>query len=154
MRKFALLMVVLLLAPGCSRKAQELFPEQASGWVRQGATRNYTAETLYEYIDGDAEKYVQAGVKTTQTADYKYQGQYEAVVDVFTMGSGEGAQKVFESQPDVGSKAVQIGDAARVYSGSVTFRRGPYFVRLVAYDAQAGDALLELARAVESRLTH
>ena len=54
---------LLLLAVGCSRKPQSFFPEQAAGCSQPGEVRTFTADTLYKYIDGDAEKYVQAGVK-------------------------------------------------------------------------------------------
>src|SRR5512142_158877 len=98
MRRLACVVAVLLLAVGCSRKPQSFFPEQAAGWTKQGEVRTFTADTLYEYIDGDAEKYVQAGIKQTMTADYKLQGKFDAVADVFVMGNAEGARKVFESQ--------------------------------------------------------
>src|SRR5512138_1821386 len=114
MRKAAWLILVAAIAVGCSRQPQASFPEQASGWAKQGEARTFTAENLYEYIDGDAEKYLAAGVKQTLTADYKFQGKFDAVADVFIMGNAEGARKVFESQADVGSKSVPLGDAGRV----------------------------------------
>jgi hypothetical protein len=152
MRRFVWTLAILMIAIGCSRQRQASLPEQASGWAKQGETRTFSAANLYDYIDGDAEKYVQAGVKTALTADYKYQGKADAVADVFIMSDAEGARKVFESQSEVGAKSISLGDAARLYSGSVTFRKGPYFVRLVAYQPQVSDALLDLGRAIETSL--
>ncbi len=138
---------------GCSRKPAAILPEQAGGWAKQGETRTFTADNLYDYIDGGAEKYVQAGVKETLTSDYSYQGSSNAgAADVFVMSGADGARKVFESQAEAGSKPVQVGDAARLYSQSLTFRKGNYFVRLVAYDQRAGEALVELGRALEAKL--
>ncbi len=152
MSRLALPVAFLLLAVACSRPAQPILPQQVSAWAKQGETRTYTADNLYEYIDGDAEKYIQAGLKVTLTADYRYQGKFDAVADVFVMKDPDGARKVFESQPAVGARALELGDAARLYSGSVTFRQGAYFVRLVAYDSRAGDALADLGRAIETKL--
>jgi hypothetical protein len=47
-----------------------------------------------------------------------------------------------------------LGDAARLYTGSLTLRRGRYFVRLVAYEngPEVPQALVALARAIASKL--
>ena len=70
------------------------------------------------------------------------------------MRSVAGATQVFESQPANGSKLVQAGDAARLYSGTLIFRKGRFFVRLVAYQdvPEVPDALLGLARAMAPNL--
>jgi hypothetical protein len=41
-------------------------------------------------------------VVSTSTSDYKYQGQLEAVVDVYTMGDSAGARKILETGTDQG----------------------------------------------------
>jgi hypothetical protein len=47
-----------------------------------------------------------------------------------------------------------LGDAGRLYGQSVVFRKGPYLVRITAYEAEPGesDALLALAHGVEGKL--
>ncbi|MFB3779769.1 MAG: DUF6599 family protein [Bryobacteraceae bacterium] len=145
---------------GESRSAtnQILLPETAApraqiaeGWAQSGPTRTFDAENLYRHIDGAAEKYIQAGVARVLATEYRYRDRIDAVADVYVMKSAEGARSVFESEPAVGSKPLEIGDAARLYSASVTFRSGVRFVRIVAY--QAGADLTALARAVEASPT-
>ena len=63
----------------------------------------------WEYIDGDAERYLQAGVVKTLTSDYKFKGQIDAVADIYFMKSAEGAKKVFEAEPSEGSKPASVG---------------------------------------------
>ena len=87
-----LLACVLAAGAGCKRKtALTSGPFQASnevsGWAKTGETRSFDAANLWRYIDGDAEKYLKAGVESVSTADYKYQNKVEAVVDVYTMTS-------------------------------------------------------------------
>jgi hypothetical protein len=93
-------------------------------------------------------------VVSAATSDYKYQGQLEAVVDVYTMGDSAGARKILEAGQTKDAKSVQLGDAALVYEQSVTFRKGPHLVRIVAYESSPDgpQALLALARGVEARL--
>ena len=132
------------------------FPEsnEVPGWTKSGETRTFQADKLWEYIDGDAEKYIQAGVQKTLTADYRYREKSGAAADVYVMSASGGAQSIFESESALGSETVQLGDGGRLYAGSLTFRKGLYFVRLVAYqDApDVRDALVALGRAIERRL--
>jgi hypothetical protein len=146
----------LAASVGCKKaKVDPLPPSGAvAGWEKSSDTRVYEAKDLWQYIDGDAEQYIAAGVVSTSTSDYKYQNQLDAVVDVYTMGDSAGARKILESGGSNGAKNVQVGDAGIAYEQSVSFRKGLYLVRIVAYDATPGteQALLVLAHGVEARL--
>ena len=52
------------------------------------------------------------------------------------------------------AKPVQLGDAGVAYAQSVIFRKGPYLVRIVAFEStpEAPQALLALAHGVEAKL--
>ncbi len=80
-----------------------------SGWQKTDATRVFAAKDLWQYIDGDAEHFIQAGVVSTSTSDYTYNGQLEAVVDVHTMSGPEGARKILETGLTQDAKTIQIG---------------------------------------------
>ena len=95
--------------------------------------RTFEAADLWKYIDGDAERYLKAGVQRVSTADYKFQNKVDATVDIYTMGNAEGAEKIFQSEPAVDVKPIQLGDAARLSSQSLVFRKGACLVRIVAY---------------------
>ncbi len=141
---------------GCKKKAVDPFPPSGAvaGWEKASETRVFAAKDLWQDIDGDAEQYLAAGVVSTSTSDYKNQGQLDAVVDVYTMNDEAGARKILESGESGSAKKVQVGDAGLAYEQSVTFRKGPYLVRIVAYESTPGteQALLELAHGVEGRL--
>ena len=73
----ALAFVAIVAVSGCKKKAANLLPASGSiaGWEKSSETRVFEAKDLWQYIDGDAEQYIQAGVVSTSTSDYKYQGQ-------------------------------------------------------------------------------
>ncbi len=121
---------------------------------KSSETRTFAAKDLWQYIDGGAEQYISAGVVSTSTSDYKYKGQLEAVVDVYTMGDAAGAKKILETGQTADAKSAQLGDAGVEYAQSVIFRKGPYLVRIVAYEAtpDGPQALEALAHGVESKL--
>jgi hypothetical protein len=139
-----------------SAKRTSWFPEtgEVPGWTKTGKTRTFEAADLWKYIDGDAERYLRAGVRRTLTADYRYKETVEAVADIYLMGSPAGARKIFDSESSAGSHPVAIGDAAKSYGQSLTFRRGPFLVRLVAFQdtPQTEQSLVSLARGIEARL--
>ncbi len=94
-------MIVLFNSSGCKKQKVNPFPAsgEVAGWQKSGETRVFEAKDLWQYIDGDSEQYMQAGVVSTSTSDYNYQSRLEAVVDVHTMGNAEGARKILDNGP-------------------------------------------------------
>ena len=151
--------VALLLDASCKRQpetVQSFFPasNQVAGWAKTGDTRTFEAADLWKYIDGDADRYLQAGARRVSTTDYKFQNKVDAVVDIYTMGNVEGAGKVFKSETAVDVQAIQLGDDARLSSQSLVFRKEVYLVRIVAYQesAETQHALLQLGHCIELQL--
>jgi len=149
----------LIVAVACNRKpaaSGTLFPasNDVAGWTRTSDIRTFEAADLWKYIDGEAERYLKAGVVRVSTADYKFQNKVDAVVDIYTMKDPEGAAKILDSEPAGDANRVQLGDGARLYNQSLVFCKGPDLVRLVAYaeSADTPQALLELGRSVAGRL--
>ena len=151
----AFVIVAIFAGTGCKKKVTDPFPKSGAvaGWEKNSETRVFAAKDLYQYIDGDAEQYISAGVVSTSTSDYKYQGQLEATVDVHTMSSAEGARKILETGTK-DAKPIQLGDAGVAYAQSIIFRKGTALVRIVAYEStpDTPQALLALARGVEAKL--
>ena len=141
---------------GCKKAAVNTFPASGAiaGWEKSTETRTFAAKDLWQYIDGGAEQYISAGVVSTSTSDYMYMGKLEATVDVYTMGDSTGARKVYETGATKDEKPIPLGDEGRALAQSVLFRKGPYLVRIVAYEStpDSEQALLALAHGVEAKL--
>ena len=152
----AMVIVVAVGCTGCKKKASDPFPasDAVAGWQKTSETRSFAANDLWQYIDGDAEQYISAGVVTTSTSDYKYQGQLEATVDVHTMKDAAGAKKILETGVTNDAKKIALGDECIQYAQSVIFRKGNSLVRIVAYEStpETPQALLALARGMEAKL--
>jgi Family of unknown function (DUF6599) len=126
----------------------------APGWVKTGETRTFAAADLWQYIDGDADRFVKAGHRETLTSDYEYRQQIDAVADLFVMESAGAARRVFDAESSQGTAPANVGDAARQAKGSLVFIKANYYVRLVVYQdsPEAGEALRSLAKAVAKGL--
>ena len=150
--------LIAICAAGCGSRPGPslLFPKtgEVTGWSQKGMPRTFEAAVLWRYIDGDAERYVRAGVVRTFAADYRHADDFEAAVDIHVMRNMAGARKILESDSVEGSQPLAVGDAGRNYGTSLTFRRGRYFVRLVAYQEapEMSQDLVELGRAIDARL--
>jgi len=153
-------LAVACMLLGCGVKSGSkpatLFPEsnEVPGWSKVGETRTFEASSLWQYIDGDAEKYIGAGVQKTLTANYRYGNSIEAAADVHVMANVDGPRNIMDSESAADSQPVALGDAARLYGASLSFRKGRYLVRVVAYkqSPEVGKALVELARGIEKKL--
>jgi len=152
----AMAIVLAGAGTGCKKKLSDPFPASGAiaGWEKASDTRVFAAKDLWQYIDGDADQYIAAGVVSTSTSDYKYRGQLEATVDVHTMNDAAGARKILEAGQTKDAKTVQLGDAGVAYAQSAIFRKGPYLVRIGAYEStpDTPQALLALAQGVEAKL--
>lgn len=156
----SLVLLAGCLLAGCGVKSGSrtavLFPEsnEVPGWSKVGETRSFKAANLWQYIDGDAEKYIQAGVQETLTANYSYKDSVDATADIHVMATADGPRQIMSSETAEGSQPLELGDSGRLYGASLIFRKGPYLVRLVAYkqSPEAGKALAELARGIERKL--
>ena len=154
--KFLLVIVLAAAVTACGSRPASLLPKtgEAPDWEKTEETRQFAADNLWKYLDGGAERYRQAGVRVAVTAGYRYRGTVEAVADIYIMRSAGGARTIFETESASGSRPIVIGDAGRSFGQSITFCRGRYLVRLVAFEDTAGTekALLALAQAIDARL--
>ena len=150
--------VIMFAVLGCHRQTNmaAVFPatDQVPGWSRVSDVRTFAAADLYKYIDGEAERYLKAGVQRASTADYRFQGKLDAVVDIYTMSSADGATEIMDQEPPAGASMVGLGDSARLFRQSLIFRKGPQLVRIVTYQQapEGQEALLALGAAIEKKL--
>ena len=97
------------------------FPE-VGGWTQAGEVRVYNAETLWEYIDGAAELFVQYGVRTCMTADMSA-AEVSVTVDLYEMASPLAAVGVFKSE--------SAGGGVNLTGATVAALAPPYQARMV-----------------------
>ena len=106
----------------------------SKGWAPDGKTAVYTKDTLYTYIDGEAELYMPYGFSTLVSALYTKQGDSGAalVVDIFQMGSAIDAFGIYSYYRNPDAEKIKIGSDGFIDESQLMFYKDRYFVRLSA----------------------
>jgi hypothetical protein len=126
---FALSLVLLF---GSITTAQEYLNCQlVPGWQQSGTKREYTADNLYEYMDGNAESYLLYGFARMQgitcTSDEK-----KFVIDVSEMEDPDLAYGMFASNRDPNQPIAKIAMGGQVQPRRASFAKGKYYVEIAA----------------------
>lgn len=124
-----------------------------TGWQQLGNAEHFTAETLYEKINGRAEQYISYNVKSLQFAGYTGEGQF---IDIFVydMGSPENAFGIYSVERAADQPAIALGHEGYRVEASYFFWQGNYYVQVLA--SETGEILeqagLVMAKTVADRL--
>jgi hypothetical protein len=132
--------------PADSGKLSGIVPE---GWEALGPVEAFSAETLYEKINGRAEQYLAYGVKGLEFAGLSRDGKF---LDVFLydMGAPAHAFGIYSVERNEGMPPANLGREGYRVEASTFFWKGPYYVQVIASDV--GPALEEAGKAVAEAL--
>ena len=101
----------------------------------------YGPQDLFEYINGMADYYLEAGFKRLVHAEFQKTGDLSEAyveVDIYDMGTPQGAEKVMADARTPTTQTVSIGDEAHKTPAGIDLRAGRYYVRIVARRDEAG----------------
>lgn len=141
-----------LLSAGLSAADAPVFPKSISGYRAEGKVETYDRETVYDYMDGGAEIYLQCGMKSLRVQKYVKKGQPPVAFDLFEMDSPEGAFGAFTFERE--DEGVQIGQGSEYGGGLLRFWQGRFFafVQAERETPASREAVLALGRAVVGSL--
>ncbi len=151
MKKGLWLAFVLLIAAVAS--AQEpLSCQFVPGWEQSGTTRHYTPDTLYEYMDGNAEGYLLYAFTSMQGITCK-SGPNTFVIDISEMESPDLAYGMFAANADPNLPTTKIGTIGQVQPRRLTFAKGKYYAEIGASpDGDHTAALKAFAAKIDEHL--
>ncbi len=119
-------------APGAaSADPSSLFPAQADGYAPLEKDGSYTADTLFDLLDGGAEVYRSFHVRRVASRRYGKAGAPDILADLFDMGSSRDAFGAYHHDIRDGKEA-GLGAESELSGSSLSFWKGRYFVSLVA----------------------
>ena len=157
-----LFILVALLSVACPLSAAQNAPDAllpascVPGWAMDGKAATYTPETLYKYIDGEAELYLPYGFEKAATVMYVQPGGkgYGIVANIFRMGSLLDAFGIYASYRDPTAEQIKLGAEGFIDDAQLMFYQDRYFVRIETSGAVPGEAgaLRSCAEAISRNL--
>jgi hypothetical protein len=122
------------------------------GWRQKGASRHYTADNLYEYMDGAAEGYLAYGFTQMQGITCE-SGDNTLDINISEMVDADSAYGIFSSSLDSRHPVERIGMGGQIMPLRGAFANGNDYVEITATcDTDCTPALTAYIAAVEKRL--
>ena len=119
------------------------------GWTQAGAPRSYTADNLFEYMDGNAEGYILYNFQEMHGVTCK-QGEITFVLDISDMGDADFAYGMFSANRDLRQPEYRVGMGGQVVPRRLIFAKGKYYVEIAANpEGDHTAALKQFAAALE-----
>jgi Family of unknown function (DUF6599) len=122
------------------------------GWTQAGAARSFTADNLFEYMDGNAEGYVLYNFREMHGVTCK-KGDVTFVVDVSDLGDADFSYGLFASNRDLRQPAYAVGMGGQIVPRRLIFAKGQYYIEIAADPEGDHTAALKLwAAALEKSI--
>lgn len=128
-------------------------PKQFRGWSPKTEDHVYTAETIFEYINGGAEVYRAYNMRHCLSRRYSTADGPAIVLDIFDMGSSEDAYGVFTHDPE--GDAIDLGQDGRFRPGWLNFWKDRFFVSIYTEEetASAIEAVKALGKQIDALIS-
>lgn len=127
-------------------------PDFEDGWTYDFEPEIYTPDNLFDYINGEAELYLDYDFVRLATASYKQKADESLTftVDVYNMGTPLNAFGIYSSYRRPNLTFADIGEQATISELNIRFYKGQYFVQLNA--GTLDKAVKDIMRMVAERV--
>jgi len=131
-----------------------LFPTNINQWQPINLIPDqYTADNLYDYIDGNAEVYRSLGVKEVFAYRWSRPKEADIIVDIFDMGDSNGAYGAYHN--DIrDQKEIGIGAESEYMNNSLAFWKSKYFICITGMgdSHELNQTILELGKCIDRQI--
>jgi len=121
----------VFLFAGMAHAQDYLSCQFVPGWEQSGPNRQYVADSLYEYMDGNAEGYLIYGFQSMKGITCK-SGENTLVIDVSEMSDSDMAYGMFTANRDFNTPIAKIGMGGQIQRRRASFAKGKYYVEIAA----------------------
>ncbi len=129
--KPAKLAITMLMLASAARAAEVADCRLVPGWEQQGPAREFVAENLFEYMDGNAEGYLIYGFTRMEGVTCTSGGD-SIIIDVSEMTDADAAYGIFAANRDPNQAVAPIGMGGQILPRRATFCKDKYYVELAA----------------------
>ena len=129
--KSAKLAIAILMLASAACAAEVADCRLVPGWEQQGPRREFVADNLFEYMDGNAEGYLIYGFTRMEGVTCTSGGD-SIIIDVSEMTDADAAYGIFAANRDPNQAVAPIGMGGQILPRRATFCKDKYYVELAA----------------------
>ena len=125
--------------------------DRLTGWGMSTEPETYGPENLWEFMNGQAESYINYGFVRVDTAEYRTQdGARSVVVEIYQMASPDEAFGIYAAERNPDDRQLDIGSGGYLGSNVLNFWQGDLYIKLTSFETgnATDDALTTLAREI------
>ena len=132
------------------KKVASLVP---NGWEIFGKVKQFTAQNLYEQIDGRAEFFLAYDIIRMTFASFTNNTNEDQFIDlsIYDMGSSTNAFGVFSCERSPGETAVRLGRKGYRSDANFFIWKGHYYIRIIA--SENTDEIKKIVRDLARKVT-
>jgi hypothetical protein len=131
MIRWSVLVLALGLAAGPAPGAAAIGCGLVPGWSQAGPARSYTADNLFEYMDGNAEGYLLYGFESMQGVNCE-RGGVTLTIDLSDFGDAGSAFGMFSANRDPRQPFAKLGAGGQIVPRRAIFVKGKYYIEIAA----------------------
>ncbi len=124
-------LIVFCFFAAAAARAAAPSSDMVPGWTQAGEARYYTADNLFEYMDGNSEGYFSYNFQTMHGVTCK-KGDNTFVIDVSDMGDSDDAYGWFSDTRDMRQPQYDVGMGGQIVPRRLIFAKGQYYVEIAA----------------------
>lgn len=125
--------LALAVSPSCGLVA---------GWTQKGPARSFTADDLFEYMDGNADGYTIYGFDNMKGVTCA-KGDVSMLIDISDFLDADSAFGMFSSNRDLRQPLTQIGMGGQISQRRAIFAKGQFFVEMAVNEEGDHTAILQ-----------
>ena len=129
--KTAVILFFLALQAAPAAAQAPLTCDLVPGWQQSGNNREYSADNLFEYMDGNAEGYLLYGFVRMHGITCK-SGANTLVIDISEMEDSDLAYGIFAANVDPNLPTTKMGMSGQIQPRRASFAKGKYYVEIAA----------------------
>jgi hypothetical protein len=125
------------------------------GWSLATQPEHYVADNLWDYINGQADFFIDYGFEQVDAAEYRNDQESSSVVlEVWQMGRPQEAFGIFAAERTTDDRPLGIGSGAYLGANVLGFWQSKLYVKLISFEEgpEIEQLLIGLAEEVSSRV--
>ena len=128
---------------------------EVSGWEISSLPRFFESGNLWEYINGEAELYIQYGFRLVVTSDYSSkEDAIPLTLEIYQMESPHHAFGIYAAERSPDDNFIEIGVQGYIAGNILNFWKGPYYVKLTSFQSSPTikEALFKFSKVIDDKI--